>query len=1707
MDAFGLRNTIIQRYDQYVKGFSVIRDPRIEQAVYHELDHGLLWPDPSVQVNPAFKRDRNVVDLVKAKSLHPTCERVFRSNKGRPDEAPLNLYVHQTDALTIAQKGQHYVVTTGTGSGKSLTYILPIVDHVLKRGSGKGVQAVIVYPMNALANSQVGELKKFLEDGFGGKPPVTFRRYTGQEKEDERAEIWANPPDIILTNYVMLELMLTRNAEASLMKAARGLQFLVFDELHTYRGRQGSDVAMLIRRVRDQLDAPNVQCIGTSATIAGTGDEDPRVAVAKYASRVFGISLQPENVIQETLQRATPELPAGAAKILKERLAKGPIGEFKDDPLAAWMESKLGIQEKKGRLVRATPRPITGETGLGKELANFTGIPREQAEAALRNVLMASYEAARKGDAVGRAFAFRLHQFITRGGTPHVTLAPQATRNISMAGQPRDPSNPAHWMFPLVFCRECGKEYLVAWAGAKGVRPRRFVDKVAEEGEDPVYLYIDDQKPWDEDDKTALPEDWFDEKGKLKSTRRQSVPENAAFDATGVQTAGGTPATVIRYPFRFCLTCKVSYNFRQRSDFGKLGSLDAEARSTATTILTQAALHGMRETDLPTVAQKLLSFTDNRQDASLQAGHFNDFNTVSIIRAALSRALQAHPQGLTTEQLPGAVLDALGLELNDYALAKDLEFGHADDVKQVMRGVIAHRVFRDLQRGWRVTSPNLEQSGLLRIEYPYLTDVCKDNKRWANTHQALQAAAPETRLLVARALLDHMRRELCIKHDALEADKVQLLQSRSNDQLEWQWAIDPEEKPATSNRMVPRSREEDDKTKGIRFVGPQSNFGLFLKRHLRHPDGSKFTQQDTQDCIEDILRALQPTGLAVPEAQARGDPVWRLDAWKWMWHPGDGTSGAVDPLRTPGLQDARTNPFFVQHYQQTAIRGVGLRSQEHTAQVGDEDRILREQQFRDGILPLLFCSPTMELGVDIAQLNVVNMRNVPPTPANYAQRSGRAGRSGQPALVFTYCSRTSPHDQYFFQRPQQMVSGAVHPPSIDLQNEDLVRSHIHGIWLKESELDLKQSLADLVETQDLGKAYLTLNPSIDSTLRNPVIKAKAKARAESVLRLAPEIADADWWTERWLDETLNNVRDSFDRALDRWRTLVKGAREQLRRQADRLARAGADSGERKQADRLSREASAQLGVLMNEAKDQRGDFYPYRYLAAEGFLPGYNFPRLPISAFIPGRKGARHSFLNRPRFIAVNEFGPRSIIYHEGSKYRITKTQQPPSADGDEKGMLLVEAKLCDGCGHMHVVDDMADVEVCESCQGTKLTPIPNLFQMEGVGTVRVQHINSDEEERRRIGFEVRTTIKPSKKSRTTNLTAVGAEFARLEYSPAADIWKINLGERRRKDKTPAGYGFKIDPKSGTWARSLQDDDDVEGEELDKPVQVVPFVHDTANALLFKPKDAKDKAYMATLQAALQKAIQARFHMEDRELDASALPTADDRQVIMFFESSAGGAGVLRRLLDDPAAIRDVARESLDILHFEADGTDRGKNSRGEACGAACYDCVLSYGNQRDHEILDRRTVRDTLLKLAGSSFDRSGIFESLGGQCETELERWWLLLLQQNGHHPPSAAQHRHSEMKTSPDFCYHHENRTVHIYVDGPHHDEADIKRRDTEISERLQGAGRYAVRFPVVYKKGTEKLEKWDRVVDKAATREAWLKILRDRPDIFGGQVVAR
>jgi ATP-dependent helicase YprA (DUF1998 family) len=234
VDVFQVRDRLIEDYREFTGSFVDIHDKTIRQHVADRMANGYQWPDPWLSLNPSFSSGGTISELIEAGLLQPGTKDIFRLPNGQE----LRLHRHQTEAIEAARTGKSYVLTTGTGSGKSLAYIVPIVDKVLAaKAAGTyqaGIKAIVVYPMNALANSQLGELEKFLGTS---NPQVTFERYTGQESQDRRASIIANPPDILLTNYVMLELVLTRPRERGLVKAARGLWFLVLDELHTYRGR------------------------------------------------------------------------------------------------------------------------------------------------------------------------------------------------------------------------------------------------------------------------------------------------------------------------------------------------------------------------------------------------------------------------------------------------------------------------------------------------------------------------------------------------------------------------------------------------------------------------------------------------------------------------------------------------------------------------------------------------------------------------------------------------------------------------------------------------------------------------------------------------------------------------------------------------------------------------------------------------------------------------------------------------------------------------------------------------------------------------------------------------------------------------------------------------------------------------------------------------------------------------------------------------------------------------------------------------------------------------------------------------------------------------------------------------------------------------------------------------------------------------------
>ena len=207
------------------------------------------------------------------------------------------------------------------------------------------------------------------------------------------------------------------------------------------------------------------------------------------------------------------------------------------------------------------------------------------------------------------------------------------------------------------------------------------------------------------------------------------------------------------------------------------------------------------------------------------------------------------------------------------------------------------------------------------------------------------------------------------------------------------------------------------------LAGPTSDDGVFISGpglYLRGPNvlpryTDSLTVKESEQMIVQLFQVLRVAGLVqqvMEPANEEGVPGYQVPASALIWRAGDGKHSYVDPIRVPQQSEAgsRPNPFFVDFYRNVAPTLQGYEAREHTAQVPNDERQQREERFRTAELPILYCSPTMELGVDISQLNAVNMRNIPPTPANYP-RSGPGRTQRATGLVFSYCARIA-HDQH-----------------------------------------------------------------------------------------------------------------------------------------------------------------------------------------------------------------------------------------------------------------------------------------------------------------------------------------------------------------------------------------------------------------------------------------------------------------------------------------------------------------------------------------------------------------------------------------------------------------------------------------------------------------------------------------------------------------------
>lgn len=1675
MNIFHTHAQIIQDYGTYIQSFLNIADPQIKKLVESELGQGKLWPEPLLQFNPSFELAGSVEELTKTNSLHPALADIFKG---------YSLFRHQVEAIRLGIEGKDFVVTSGTGSGKSLTYIGSIFHHLLNHPGSSGVVAVVVYPMNALINSQFEEFSRYrdyFEKATGKEFPITFGQYTGQEKEEKRQVMREHPPQVLLTNYMMLELLLTRIRERAIRDAIyENLRFLVFDELHTYRGRQGADVAMLIRRIKARC-SQDVCCIGTSATMVSGGSlASQRSQVAQVASVLFGRNFSSQQVIVETLTRSlsssgkTPsqsELSAG----IKSGTPVDNADSLKTHPVAVWLENRIALEEQDGNLIRRKPKPVSE---IVSALAQDSGLENNQCRDFLAVLLQwISKVNQQLLQATGHRYTilpFKLHQFISQTGSVYTTLDQDEKRFITLEpGVYKQDEAEKKPIFPNVFSRASGEAFICVTRVGDQLIPREFREFSEEEDTTDGYLIIGDDI-WDPiDDLENLPESWLLKSKKGPNAKKKFFfPIRLNFDELGNCSETRLMkwwGWFMKAPLLFDPTGGVFFDTKT-NEGTKLTKLGSEGRSTSTTITAFSILNQLNEAGYQPQHQKLLSFTDNRQDAALQAGHFNDFVQVVRLRAGIHKALRDAPDNkITFATIGEAIFKAIGLPFLDFANRnEEPTFANVrHNYEQCFQNYIFYRVLADLRRSWRIVLPNLEQCGLLSIDYQDLNVVAADDAAWEDMPLVNALRHAERREFLS-TILDFYRLEYAIhSENFLTQSKIKENEKLFREMLRPPWSLDRNE-----NLREPFFIRYDPLPRSARLfsksMGPASAFGKFIKMYVRQNGLNIDLKGDNyRNFILELMDRLEQADYlkSQPARNEKNEAIsiYQLKIEKIIWRLGDGNTVKADVIkrRSYRQQSPQPNEFFREMYRRDFSTTKRLRGEDHTGQLGTDIRIEREDQFKAGEISALFCSPTMELGIDIGGLSVVHLRNAPPNPSNYAQRSGRAGRNGQGALIFTYCSSYSPHDRYYFQKQSELVAGNVQPPRFDLCNQELLLTHLNALAISEIGLPgldeqggarptIMRFVDDDGNQMPLAsevRSGLDLTPATFNEIKS-IFRRIIKDFASDL-----EAKSTGWFSEQWAEQNLSRLADHLDESLNRWRGLYRSARTILTRATQQIESGTLSLGseEYRKYKRNQDQATRQLDLLRNTfsgRSTELSEFYPYRYLASEGFLPGYNFTRLPLRVFLP-TSDASGEFISRPRSIALREFGPLNIIYYNGRKYRVSQLIVQDSEASQS------EARISKKAGY-YLTSDQKDLEICPFT-GLNLGDSANkehlhhLLEMGESRAEEVDRITCEEEERISRGFEIKTyfSVDGGQLERIKKAKVLSSEntLLNLRFMPAARLVHVNYRWRSQK-----ADGFPIGLVSGDWRSSIPEPESnyKEGFKLIKL-----WTSNVADALYIEPVQplGLTPEGVITLQHALKRAIEAIFQVESNEIGVVSVGDPEAPNVLLY-EAAEGSLGILSQFVDNVDVFHQIVQQAHQLCQYD--------NENYKA--PASYNDLLSYYNQRDHRVIDRHLIKAALEKLliCDIEIQSNTGFSSYEDQYQTLLrgidpnsstELNFLNHLYEHGLRLPDAAQKRVEGIFVQPDFYY---EPRIWIFCDGTPHDSPAVKAEDEAKRQAIIARG---------------------------------------------------
>jgi ATP-dependent helicase YprA (DUF1998 family) len=1558
VDAIATSTLLSATYRRYLRSLLPVRDPALAAALDGCIAASpLLTKGPLLEATPPYRTGASLRDLIAEGVLDPAFARL-----GGP-ALPLDrrLYGHQEQALRKAAAGRNLVVATGTGSGKTESFLLPVLSALTgehQAGTlGPGVRALLLYPMNALANDQLRRLRRLLAD----VPQITFGRYTGDTPERpaegaslfeslnpgeprlpnellSRQEMRDGPPHLLLTNYAMLEYLLLRPADMELFEGKHGghWRFVVLDEAHVYDGAKAEEVGMLLRRLRERVgrgrDTAAFQAIATSATVG-----DRPQAVIDFAAKLFDAPFEwadgdPER--QDLVGAQRTGMPAGPLW--------GPLGPADYLGLAASPDPAAAL------LARAAGDPVAASLA-SRDAALL--LAREQTMARLRTLLarspgqFADLAADAFGDADPSRAAAALAALVAVGarvrdpsGTPVLSaryhLFARATEGAFTCLNPGGPhvSLARHEICPgcrgAVFefgcCKRCGAVHL-AGSVERASSGERFTSRAARLDHRRWLLLDAPGETADEDDEVLEQAASSAAADALLCGRCGALHARTAGEAgTGTVTADdpgtgtapcGCPAAGLRPVRRLgtssgapsgCLACGA----RGTGMVRLFESGNEAAAAVLATALYQALPPDPELADRPGGGRKLLAFSDSRQAAAFFAPYLESSHSLvqqrRLILDGLARA---------TAHDPDATVDDL-IEETAAAAARAGVFSRRES-RQGRRREAARWVLRELVA--LDERQSLEGLGLLRVGLG--TDAS-----WRPPGPLLELglSAEECALLLTELLRTvRLQGALTMPEEVDPADEM----------------FDPRRGP-----IYVRGDGAEARLKVLSWLPTRGvNKRLDYLRRLLAALADPAAGAGARDVLAGCWRALTAArdGWLRASALPRLGQVHQVDhTWLTLAPGGDvfrcslcrrvttamlrgvcptlGCTGELVPER------ADDDGHYRALYRQTAP--VPLTAREHTAQWTGLEASDIQQRFLAGEINVLSCSTTFELGVDVGALSAVLLRNMPPSTANYIQRAGRAGRrTGSAALVLTYAQRRS-HDLSRYQAPESMLTGRVRAPYVPLGNPRIDRRHAHSVALAAFFRDAKdnggrewKTAGDFFLNEpggapppcDAVRGYLTPVPAeVDTALRT----------------VLPRSA----WTQIGLDDAS-------------WVERLCGLLEQVRAE---LAHDVVVFEERRTEAFRSRRSDLAARFERSIATITRRPLIGH--LANRNVLPKYGFPVDTVelrTAHCDSQVGARLE-LNRDLSVAIHEYAPGAELIAGGVLWRSGGVYRLPGRE-----LITRSYTVCRGCRHYR--EGGADLQpACSACGRPADGPVREYCVPE-FGFVADPRTGKP------------STVPPQRSwNGAVHVVSLGEELAetRWKADTGALAW-CHSGARGRLvslAEGPGGSGFLICDWCGWGApnhgRSPTSHlNPLRGKPCTGPLRWRSLAHTYETDILRLRVDAPGldtrEQWHSLLYAVLEGAADG-LEISRADIDGVVHSGADGHSGLVLFDTVPGGAGSVLRIAG-----------ALDTVTATAAGRVASCD-----CGpeTSCYGCLRNPRNERHHEDLSRGAALTVLTALHG---------------------------------------------------------------------------------------------------------------------------------------------